>query len=211
MSQQATGAAMTAAPRSASFLCFLRALVIRVLPGARVGDVSVALLVVALVGSLGATVGYRTFTPEPVPVGEALAFETTGFLQTLAGIAAQNLGAALLGFSGVLTMGMTSLLAVMFTSAWVGATFHAVTARLGTAEVLAHVMPYVVLELAGVGLAAVAGVYPAVAFVARRFRSDPRPPFGSAMQTSLRLLGIACVLIVAGAFVETVVIVTTHP
>lgn len=173
-------------------------------------DAAVAAAVALAVAGLGTTTGYRTFHAVadgsgivPVPDGSAWG--------VLGALLAQNLAAALLLFSGVVTGGLSTLLGLTFTSIWVGATFRAVQAELGTGTVLERVLPYVGFELLGVGLAAVAGLLPAVAFVRSHLTDAPRRPFATTVHASVRLLALATALVVVGAAIETAVIVTARP
>lgn len=174
-------------------------------------EAAASLAIVLAVTVAGAAVGYRAFSPAVDASGPAALLESTEFWPALRAVLAQNLGAALLAFSGVVTAGLSTLLGISLTSIWVGATFHAVQAELGTTEVLTRAVPYVGLEFAGIVLAATAGLLPAVVLVTGRFRTAPRHTYVSSIAGALRLFLAAVVLIAIGGVIEASVITTAHP
>ena len=176
-------------------------------------DAVISLAIVLVVAGAGVAVGYQAFTPETDASGPGGLFETTEFWPVLQAVLSQNLAAVLFAFSGVATAGLSTLFGMSLTSLWVGASFHAVQAELGAAEVVIRVLPYAGIEFAGILLAATAGLLPAVVFVAGRFRSAPRRryTYTSSVPGALRLLLVAVLLIMIGGFVEAAVIATAHP
>ncbi|RMI13878.1 stage II sporulation protein M [Cellulomonas triticagri] len=180
-----------------------------VLGGARGADVTVAAVLALAIAGIGAAAGYGAYAPDP---GQGGVVPGPGTLpSTVLTILGQNLGAVLLAFTGAMTWGLGTIAALLTTSAWVGATAHAVIAEIGAQEVVARVLPYVLLEFGGLLLAAAGGLYPVVVLVGSLFRGRPRPPFAVALRTSLGLLLTGMLLVVVGAVVEAALIVWTHP
>jgi uncharacterized membrane protein SpoIIM required for sporulation len=166
-------------------------------------------LAVAMSG-LGTAVGYVSFVPEP-DSGAVYALSGSG-LDIFGQILGRNLSAALLLFSGFVTVGTTTLLGLIFVSAWVGAGWHALasTSRLGEVDPL--VLTYIPLEFGGLLLAATAGLMPLVA-AAQTLASGGRSARPALARPALACLALAITLIVCGAAVETIVIQTIqeHP
>lgn len=127
------------------------------------------------------------------------------FLQILG----RNIGAALVLYSGVATLGLTTLLGAGILALYVGATVSLGVHSVGTADLVADVIWYVPFEFFGLVMAATAGFQPA-AGLARRLLTKNEPPtlrsFIDDMARSLGTLLIAIVLIVLGAVIEAVVI-----
>jgi uncharacterized membrane protein SpoIIM required for sporulation len=160
-----------------------------------------------LLAGAGVAVGYGSFTATtPDPQAPLFALDSTG-AALFAEIAARNVGAALLLFSGVATLGATTVVGIVFVSAWIGAGFHALSDETGLRHLDPLVLTYLPLEFGGLLLAAVAGLLPLAETVRRFLSADPSG--GGAVRTvpaALRLLALAISCIVAGALVETLVI-----
>ncbi len=173
-------------------------------------DVVVAIGAAVVLMVIGFAVGFHAhasaLVPEGVVGGAVLGVDGT-FLVVLGTILAQNLGAALLAYTGVFTFGITTVASVFLTGAFVGATSEAVSSSIGVSTTMARVLPYVVLEVGGVLVAAGAGLLPLVGFVAGQLRGRPRPPFLATLACSLRLLAAGCGLIALGAAIEASLIV----
>ncbi|MGM1028757.1 MAG: hypothetical protein ACQEWM_02655 [Actinomycetota bacterium] len=125
-------------------------------------------------------------------------------------IAVRNLGAIALLASGAPLLGTLTVVAIAVLGMGLGLSGVAVVHALGPAETLQRVGPYIVLELAGVLLAAAAGVLPtvhALACAAERGTAVPfRTAYTRAIPTSLALTLIAAALIVIAAGIEAIVI-----
>jgi uncharacterized membrane protein SpoIIM required for sporulation len=160
-----------------------------------------------LLSGVGVAVGYGSFAPGGGdPAGERFALDSTGFA-LFAEIAGRNAGAALLLFSGVATLGATTVLGLVFVSAWVGAGIHAISDESGLTSVEPLVLGYLPLEFGGLLLAGVAGLLPLVAVVRRFLAAEPSDVSRSPVTgPALRLLALGIVLVVLGAAVETIVI-----
>lgn len=170
-------------------------------------SVIAAAMTALLLSGVGVAVGYGSFTTGGGdPAGERFALDSTG-LALFAEITGRNAGAALLLFSGVATLGSTTVLGLVFVSAWVGAGVHAISDETGLTSVDPLVLAYLPLEFGGLLLAGVAGLLPLVAVVRRFLAADPSTaPRSPVTPTALRLLALGVVLIVLGAAVETFVI-----
>lgn len=123
-------------------------------------------------------------------------------------IAVRNLGAIALLLGGAATGGLLTVLAIAVLGVGIGWSAAAVVAALGVAETLSRVGPYVVFELAAVGIAAVAGLLPPVHALLAALRKHPAPfrAYTAALRTSLALGCIAAALIIVAAGVEAIVI-----
>lgn len=82
-----------------------------------------------------------------------------------------NLPALCLAFSGVVTGGISTLIAWPLTSIYIGATMRTATAQLGPGEVIGTIWVYAPAEFAALLIAAGAGLMPAAA-AARAALSD---------------------------------------
>jgi uncharacterized membrane protein SpoIIM required for sporulation len=160
-----------------------------------------------LLSCVGVAVGYGSFVPDGgAATDDPFTLDSTG-LALFAEIASRNVGAALLLFSGVATVGATTVLGLVFVAAWVGAGFHAVHDETGLLNVDPLVLAYLPLEFVGLLVAGVAGLLPLVALVSRFLAAEPSRRSGPALiGTALRLLAAGVVLILGGAAVETLVI-----
>ncbi|WP_347754500.1 hypothetical protein [Agrococcus sp. ProA11] len=123
-------------------------------------------------------------------------------------IAVRNLGAIALLAGGAGTGGMLTVVAMAVLGVGIGWGAAAVVAALGVAETIARISAYIVFEAAGVALATVAGLLPAVhaLLCAVRGRAGPIREYTRALGTSLALGAIAAALIVVAAVVEAIVI-----
>ncbi|MGD9959752.1 stage II sporulation protein M [Nocardioides sp.] len=128
-----------------------------------------------------------------------------GFLEILG----RNLSAALLLYSGVVTVGLTAILGLIGVGAFVGGTLDVAVHNAGWSGVLGSTWPYILLEFGGMVLAAAAGLHPLVStlLTARdgaRTRTVNR--YLAALTPSLKLLTVAAAMILSGAAVESLVI-----
>lgn len=172
-------------------------------------DVVAACGVAVMVMAVGFVVGFRAHS-EMLPAGgsgsDVLSIEGS-FLVVLGTILAQNVGAALLAFSGAITFGVTTVASVFFTGAFVGATSEAVLGSIGTAQMLARTLPYLPFEMGGVLVIAGAGLLPLVILVRSQLLDRPRVSYFVALASGLRLLAVGGVLVTVGAVVEAALIV----
>jgi uncharacterized membrane protein SpoIIM required for sporulation len=127
------------------------------------------------------------------------------FLQILG----RNAGAALVLYSGVVTLGLTTLVGSGVLALYVGATVSLGVHSVGGASLVADVVWYVPFEFFGLVMAATAGFQP-TAGLARRLVLKNEPvtvrSFIDDMARSLGTLLIAITLIVLGAVIEAVLI-----
>lgn len=127
------------------------------------------------------------------------------FLQILG----RNVGAALVLYSGVATLGLTTLVGAGILALYVGATLSLAVHSVGGAGLVADVIWYVPFEFFGLVMAATAGFQP-TAGLARRlvFKTEPVTvrSFIEDMARSLGTLFIGLALIVLGAVIEAVLI-----
>lgn len=122
----------------------------------------------------------------------------------------QNLSVVLFLFSGVVTLGLTSVVSLALVSVYVGATFAVGTANGGLAAVLTTTGPYAGLEFLAVVLAGAAGLCPVLALLGRGLQRDACGPglqtYVSAVRTSLATLVVSALLVLLAASIEAVVI-----
>lgn len=124
----------------------------------------------------------------------------------LLGILLRNTAVALALFSGVLTVGIGSVLGIAFQGFVVGASTGAAATEVGAASALGSVVGYAVIEIPALLLAAAAGMLPAVAALLPARDVPPAAPLSryvAAFRPALFVLGAALLLLVVGAAVET--------
>lgn len=133
---------------------------------------------------------------------------------SFAPIVIRNTGVAMLLFSGVLTAGFSTVVALGLMAAYIGATFAAAARTAGFQEALSSIVLYAPIEFLGLLFAATAGILPVVAGVSntlRRSAEDGRSPLRAYLESvglSLKTLGLAVAVIVIAALVESVVMIT---
>ncbi|MFE2527579.1 stage II sporulation protein M [Streptomyces sp. NPDC059382] len=136
----------------------------------------------------------------------------TSFADSFGPILLRNVGAAMLMFSGVLTAGFSTVVALGLMAAYIGATFGSASHTVGFQEALGSIVFYAPLEFLGLLFAATAGMLPMVAGVANALRGsteDGRSPlrvYAESLALSLKTLGIAVAVILVAALVESAVI-----
>jgi uncharacterized membrane protein SpoIIM required for sporulation len=121
-----------------------------------------------------------------------------------------NLPALCLAFSGVVTAGISTLIAWPLTSVYIGATMRAASTELGLGEVIGTIWVYAPGEFAALLIAAGAGLMPAAA-AARSAFSDggdlsPMQQYTRAIPTALKTFGVAAAVLVVAALIESIVI-----
>lgn len=149
------------------------------------------------------------------PLDAVSVTDDAAFLALLWRFLIRNVGAALLYYSGVLTGGVSTLLAWGITSLYIGATFASASTNVGFSAAFASVMWYAPLEIFGLTLAATAGLYPiSVVFRSAHGRGEAGQGAASsylttylrATRVSIRVLLIAVAIIVAAAVLEAAII-----
>jgi len=118
----------------------------------------------------------------------------------------RNLGAAMMLYSGVCTVGVSTVIGGLLLGGYVGATWAAAVSAVGAASAGGSIVWYAPLEMLGLVLAAVAGLMPVVAMLGRPPTTPRLRAYSDALPTSLRMLAIAVAVLVAAAFLETLVI-----
>lgn len=123
-----------------------------------------------------------------------------------------NVPALFLAFSGVITGGISTLLALPLTSIYIGATMRTASTQLGLGEVLQTIWVYAPAEFAALLIAAGAGLMPAAA-AARAALSDkgnlnPMQQYTRAIPLALKTFSLAAVILVLAAAVESVIIMS---
>ncbi|WP_144662416.1 hypothetical protein [Paenarthrobacter nicotinovorans] len=123
-------------------------------------------------------------------------------------ILARNVGAALFLFSGVVTLGATTLIGSAVLALYVGATVSLGTHSVGQGQLLTDVIWYVPFEFLGLILAATAGLQPVAGMAAGFIRHSPvsLSTFVINVARSLGTMALALLLIVVGAAIEAIVI-----
>lgn len=162
-----------------------------------------ALAIAGLVAAGGAVLGFRAIDPswaaESLGAGKG-ALGNLGFPE----IIVRNGSAALLLYSGVVTLGVSTLGVLTMTSVYVGATMSVGVTNSGVAGLIGDTGLYIPFEFSGMLLGAAAGLYPFV----RALSSDrtANRGFGASyldsLAGSLRLLGVALGLVLVGAAIE---------
>jgi uncharacterized membrane protein SpoIIM required for sporulation len=124
----------------------------------------------------------------------------------------RNASAMAFLYSGVLTFGLTSVLALTMVSAYVGATAATGINNVGAWQLFTATGSYALLEFLGCIVAATAGFYPTSALVAglARQKEDAgslKRYFG-AIRVSARILAFGGALVVVAACIEVTLIAT---
>lgn len=183
------------------------------LPQERVRDsltpLVITLLLASFVAGIGSVLGFRAI--DPVWAAESLgegkgALGELGFLEILV----RNTSAALLLYSGVITLGLSTLGVLTMTSVYVGATMSVGVTNSGLGGLIGDTGAYLPFELIGMLAAAAAGLFPLVrALLPRR---GPNQGIGScylgSLAASLRLLAVALGLVLVGAVIEAALLST---
>lgn len=163
---------------------------------------------VSLAG-VGVAVGVTAFDATAETGGPV--FTLTGAWWSVLGeILIRNLSAALLLFSGVATVGLTTVVGLLFTAIWVGAGFQAMLASGGLESLSPMVLTYIPLEFGGVLIAAVAGLLPLGHALSNFTGDESQRHVGvfSHAPEALKWLSVSVGLICLGAAIEVLVIVT---
>ena len=160
----------------------------------------------------GAVVGYSSITTEWARASLGSVQDVPLFGSSFSAIFLQNFSVVLFLFSGVLTLGLTSLVSLTMMSIYVGATLSVATTNGGVGAVLSDTGSYIGLEFLGMVLAATAGLCPVFALLGRALRAEPDAELSSAgayvaaVRTSMATLGISTLLVLLAAAIEAAVI-----
>ncbi|MEU6708128.1 stage II sporulation protein M [Streptomyces wuyuanensis] len=163
----------------------------------------------------GIVLGYTSMDPagpDGTWEGPEAHAEEVSFLGSFGPIVIRNTGAAMLMFSGVLTGGFSTIVALGLMAAYIGATFGAAAHTAGIQQSLGSIVLYAPLEFLGLLIAATAGILPVVVAVASTLNyaeNESRSPlraYAGSLSLSLKSLGVAIAVILLAALVESVVI-----
>lgn len=181
-----------------------------VLPTSRLfqsGPLFGATLLASLVAGSGIVLGFTeidaNWAIESLSAGKG-ALGDLGFVDILS----RNVFVALLLYSGVITLGISTLGGLITTSLFVGATMSVGITNSGVGGLLSDTGAYLPFEFAGLLVAGVAGLYPLISALLAPSRAH-RGFWSSYLQAiagSLCLLGLALALISVGAAVEAVLL-----
>lgn len=121
-----------------------------------------------------------------------------------------NLPALCLAFSGVVTGGMSTLIAWPLTSIYIGATMRTASTELGLGEVIGTIWVYAPGEFAALLIAAAAGLMPAAAAARaalfERGELSPVQQYIRAVPRALKTFFVAAAVLVVAALIESIVI-----
>ena len=140
--------------------------------------------------------------------------EGAWFAGGLGQILLRNVGAALVLYSGVVTLGLTTLIAGGILALYVGATVSLGVHSVGVAQLLADVIWYAPLEFGGLVLAATAGLQPTSGAVRQVLLDKGRISLTSLYRdvaASLRTVALALALITVAAVIESTLISLRSP
>lgn len=144
-------------------------------------------------------------TPAPAPDGTA-----APWWSVLGRILLVNLPALCLAFSGVITGGISTLIAWPLTSIYIGSTMRTASAQLGPAEVLGTIWVYAPVEFAALLIAAGAGLMPAAAAVraalSEKRSISPAQHYLTVFPLALKTFSLAAAILVLAALIETAVV-----
>ncbi|XAS72352.1 hypothetical protein VUN82_00390 [Micrococcaceae bacterium Sec5.1] len=158
----------------------------------------------------GFFIGFQTNLPAGLLQGPASGTAGAPWWSVFGRILLVNLPALCLAFSGVVTGGISTLIAWPLTSIYIGATMRTATAQLGPGEVIGTIWVYAPAEFAALLIAAGAGLMPAAA-AARAALSDhgnlrPMHQYLHAVPVALKTFCVAAVILVAAAAIESALI-----
>jgi hypothetical protein len=176
------------------------------------------LLLVAMMLSLalmlaGFIIGFQTDmaaqseSPQPVPREVGLTW-----LSALGRILAANVPALCLLFSGVITGGVSTLIAWPITAIYIGSTMRLGRTHMGIGEVVASIWIYAPVEFLGLLLGAGAGLIPVAAAIRSALsaseQAGPLRQYLGTFPLALKMFGLAWVLVLAAALLEATVLAT---
>jgi uncharacterized membrane protein SpoIIM required for sporulation len=163
----------------------------------------VAALVTAIVGCV---VGYASMRGV---VADAVTSRGSGGGEsgvTLRGILSRNIPAALLVYSGVSTLGFSTIIALLALGGFVGATFATAVATIGVRAAAGSIIAYAPVEMLGLLLAAVAGLTPITAVLSRGAHESRANSYVGSLSRSLRILCVAIFILAVAGALESLVI-----
>lgn len=174
------------------------------------------LLLVAMMLSLalmlaGFIIGFQTDMAAPSESFQPDEASLT-WLSALGRILAANVPALCLLFSGVITGGVSTLIAWPLTAIYIGSTMHLGRTHMGIGEVVASIWIYAPVEFLGLLLGAGAGLVPVAAAIRSALSASeqggPLRQYLGTFPLALKLFGIASVLVLAAALLEATVLAT---
>lgn len=126
-------------------------------------------------------------------------------------IFSRNMSAALLLFSGVVTGGLSTLIGLILTSVYVGATFGIAANSVGLAQAAGSIVLYAPLEFLGLIIVATAGFWPAqraLGHIFSRGRAGVNvlAVYVHSLKDSLKILAVGSAVILLAAAAESLVI-----
>ena len=171
---------------------------------------NVAAALAAALGTafIGCSLGYASLRGVVTDASSILAGPSQAFLPTAIAIAMRNLATALLLYSGVSTLGVSTLVALLFFGGYVGATFSTAVSSVGFAVAAGSIAVYAPLEMCGLLVSATAGLMPVSAALTRPTDASRSHAYMSCLPPSLRVLCTGGVVIVVAAALEAAVIVS---
>jgi len=163
-------------------------------------------LVTLLGGSMMVVVGYVAMGSFSVPIPTTAGLERSG--TDLFHIVMRNMGVAAMLFSGVVTAGLTTLLAGSVLGLYTGAMLRTAVNSAGVCDTMAGLLPHFPVEYAAFLLAAVAGLSPVSRTVMAYHAGDQRGSlpmtYLTAADTAMRCGALAMVLLVVAAGLEVI-------
>jgi uncharacterized membrane protein SpoIIM required for sporulation len=124
-------------------------------------------------------------------------------------IFAQNTGAALLLFSGVVTAGLGTVSSVVVLGIYIGTVIRGSVNVIGAGDAAAILVPYFTLEFTGILIAAVCGIAPVVQAIRWWRQSEKRPTLKATVVVyldgagrALRWMIFAVLLLIVAAWLE---------
>lgn len=168
---------------------------------------SLALMLAGFIIGFQADLAAQSEPHRPAPTEAGLTW-----LSVLARILVTNIPALCLMFSGVITGGISTLIAWPLTAIYIGSTMRIGETRLGIGDVVASIWIYAPLEFLALLLGAGAGLMPLTAAVRSALSvSEHARPLQQYLQTfplALKIFGISSVLLLAAALLEATVLAT---
>ncbi|WP_341466862.1 stage II sporulation protein M [Actinomyces lilanjuaniae] len=169
-------------------------------------------LPVALASVIGMAVGVISLHGVQSPAGGPVPGDSeTSLWEVVYPIAATNLPACLLLYTGVLTCGAGTLLSTFMLTTYIGATLTAAAANVGWLSAIGSIWIYAPLEFTGFALASYGGLLPLATAVTDAEGTGTSVPswlrrYGDGMSRSLRFLLLSLLVVTVAAVVEAVVI-----
>lgn len=167
-------------------------------------EVRLALSLASVLAVVGVAVGGSSFTPEAA--GGATYRLDGPVASVFVQILSRNAAAVGLLSSGYVTFGLSSVVAILLTSTWIGATLQAIGSTGGLTHLSMATIVYIAMEFGGLLVAGGAGLLGPACWAKSALNPD-RPERARPTRHFFRLVGVAGVLIVCAAALETAVVV----